>query len=95
MQCVDQPSPSRRWSFSAVVLASSAQYCPQYGFFFARIRLKSLGFHILNLVLYSLVMLMCVILLLIFAVKEMSLLQRSQDPQIRYSPFLERFLTLG
>ena len=63
--------------------------------FSTRIRLKSLGFRILNLVLYSLLVLMRVILLSIFAVKEMGLLQRSQDPQIRYSPFLEKIPHYG
>jgi hypothetical protein len=41
------------------------------------------------------VVLLCVTLLLIFAGKETGLLQRSQDPQITYSPFLERLLATG
>jgi hypothetical protein len=91
IQYAHQPSASHRWNFSAVVLASrvtqpsSAQDCRQYGFFSARICLNSLGFRILNLVLYSLVVLVCVTLLLIFAEKEMGLLQQSQDSQTRYN----------
>jgi hypothetical protein len=68
---------------SRVTQPSSAQDCQQYGFFFAGIRPKSLGFRILNLVLHSLGTLMCVILLLIFVAKEMGLLQRSQNHLIR------------
>ena len=44
---------------------------------------------------YFLVVLLCVTLLLIFAGKETGLLQRSQDPQITYNPFLERLLATG
>jgi hypothetical protein len=51
---------------SRVTQPSSSQDCQQYAFFFARIHLKSLRFRILKLVLYSLEMLVCVILLLIY-----------------------------
>ena len=55
------------WSWaSRVTQSSSSQDCQQYAFFFARIHLKSLRFRILKLVLYSLEMLVCVILLLIY-----------------------------
>lgn len=57
--------------------------CQEYGFFFARIRLNSLGFRVLNLVLYSLVMFACTVLLLIYGAKETGLLQRHPGPQIR------------
>jgi hypothetical protein len=66
-----------------VTQPNPAEGCQEYGFF-ARIRLNSLGFRVLNLVLYSLVMFTCVTLLLIFAAKELGLLQRGPDPQIRY-----------
>lgn len=59
-----------------VTHAIPAEGCPQYGFFFARIRLHSLGFRVLHLVLYSLVLCACTVLLLVFAAKEVGLLQR-------------------
>ena len=74
-----------------VTQVNSMRDCPQYGFFFARIHLNSLGFRILNLVLYSLVLLACVSLLLIFAAKEMGFLRRSPDPPIRYGTHYQGF----
>jgi hypothetical protein len=67
-----------------VAQPSRAEGCQEYGFFFARMRLNSHGFRVLNLVLYSLVTLGSTVLLLIFMVKETGLLQRCQSPQIRY-----------
>ena len=67
-----------------VTQPSAAQGCQEYGFFFARIRLNSLGFRILNLVIYSLMLVACTTSLLIFAAKKLSLLRQSPDPEIRY-----------
>jgi hypothetical protein len=63
--------------------------CQEYGFFFARIRLNSLGFRVLNLVLYSLVMFACLTLLLVFAARKLGLLQPGPDPEIRYGTSLQ------
>jgi hypothetical protein len=57
---------------SRVTHLSPAKGCQEYGFFFARIRLNSLGFRVLNLVLSFLVLLACFSLLLLFAAKEMA-----------------------
>ena len=72
------------WFWFARVPQLNGQNCPEYGFFFAKIRMNKKGFEVLNIIFYFLLLSSCAIVLAMTVLLRAGLTVEKRTPRLRY-----------